>query len=121
MAAGDILVYEMKNSLKLLLLRYKRRKLLQAAVVGLLFYLWWSFVSERGVNDFLSGMIAIAVANYLTMNVIFEKNYYPLDLFVDDFFPDKKSFGNKFFYVGVYVFFIFVIFRFVLLKPIIDA
>ena len=111
----------MKKILKFLLLWYKQRKLFQAAIVGLLFYLWWFFVSERGVNDFLSGIIAIAVANYLTVNVIFERNYYPLDLFVDDFFPDKKSFGNKFFYIGFYVFFIFVIFRLVLLKPIVDA
>ncbi len=82
---------------------YKKRFWIRAANIIALTILWWSGVSDQTGRAFLVGAILIGYAEVISVNVIFERDYYPLDLFADSLFPDKKSIGNRALYFGYYL------------------
>ena len=82
--------------------RYKKNWPLRLALVLML------RLSHYELNDYplealLWAFIIIAFAEYETVNLLTERNFYPANQFVDRWFPDRNSIGNKAGYAVVHL------------------
>lgn len=92
-----------------LLSEYRGSVLLRVIVIGLSIIGVWYFISPKTELSFFVSAVLVIGFEWMTLNVIFVKEIYPLTLFVDDWFG-RGSFAHSFFYYFFHFVFWFPIF-----------
>jgi hypothetical protein len=89
---------------KRVLLSYKKKIPLRVMVVLVVSLVIWACGSQD-MRTAIAVPILVGGFEYMTLNVILDREFYPLDMFADDIFPDRESFGYKALYIGFYIVF----------------
>lgn len=85
------------------LLRYKQNLVLRFALAGILAISMLTLGAIFGaLQKAIAAAVLIIVFEHMTLNLLFDREFYPLDMFADAWFPDRSSFGYKALYIGFY-------------------
>lgn len=83
---------------------YKNKYHYRALFIGIFAFALWFFLSHRNLSD---GLFSLAISvgfDYMTINLIFKREFYPLDLFAEAWFR-RDSRGYRALYITYYVVF----------------
>lgn len=73
-------------------------------VLGLWILSWWACGLET-TKLRISALVLIIFIEYMTINVMFDRDFYPADIIVDPLIPDRKSKQHIAAYVVFYLLF----------------
>jgi len=81
---------------------YQRRWLWRAGLVSVLalVHYWWKADTPLTL---LYVVLIVAYTEWETVNLLTDRDFYPADLFVDDWFPDRASLANKWTYAVIHL------------------
>ena len=82
--------------------RYRQNWPLRVVIVLLLSLTHYE-LKDYPLEGLLWALIVIAFAEYETINLLTERNFYPANQFVDRWFPDRCSIANKAGYTVVHI------------------
>ncbi len=90
------------DKIKRMLLFYKKHLALRV-IVNLLAATLFSIFFSLQLHSFFIVFFVLAVFDYMTLDMIFVRDFYPANLFAERIFVDKNSIGNKAIYLIVYL------------------
>lgn len=92
---------------KSILNKYKKNILLRVFMVALVALILVAKCDVFTVRSVFSAVIWVVCFEYFTFNYLYERDFYPADLMIDKFFPDRESISNKVGYAVIYFSIIF--------------
>ena len=89
------------NNILMFLRLYQGKYHYRILLIIVISTLIWFFFSNKKISDAVISLVIVAGFEYMTINVIFKREFYPLDLFADKWFV-KDSRGYKVLYLTYY-------------------